>query len=87
MLQHALTCFYHIAASITPCTVAVSQCTIQCIGSNSPVVICENGTLVDDTFDSSACDLLVECSYSNITDALQCVAGINDSLATTTTSL
>ena len=69
----------------------MSQCTIQCIDSiaNSPVVICENGTLVDinDTVDSSDCNLLVECSYSNITDALQCVLGMNDSLTTAVASL
>ena len=66
----------------------MSQCTIQCIGSStsSPVVICENG-MIDDTFDSSGCDLLVECVYSNITDALQCLAGINNSVAATITSL
>ena len=67
----------------------MSQCTIQCIGSvaSSPVVICENGTLVDATVDSSDCDILVECSYSNITDALQCVSEMNDSLTTAITSL
>lgn len=67
----------------------MSQCTIQCIDSvgSSPLVICQNGTLVDHTFDPSDCDLLVECSYSNITDALQCVLVMNDSLTTVITSL
>lgn len=66
-------------------TVAVSHCTSQCVNSfAAPNIVCENGTVVNETMDDdtiSNCDLLVECFYSNITDALQCAGEANSSMS------
>ena len=64
---------------------AISHCTSQCITdgpSTATTVNCENGTI--DNSVSQCDDLLVECFYSNITDALQCAGKIS---AVTVTSL
>ena len=60
----------------------MNYCTSQCSGNDplspvAPLIACKNATAVENKITTSGCDLVVECFYPNIIDALQCIANFS----------